>query len=429
MKRASRRRPCPAVRAVGAVARLRAVCTSIVGGMRRATSVPVLLALGIVAATASTASAHTRSVSYSRWDLAPGGARVELRVPAIELTRFAPAEPPPADFAQQLVLRSGAQACTPGVVEREAEPGGWVRFRWNVRCDGGGARSIESRLFAGMGVSHVHFARVSTGSGALSERFLLERDAVWTLDDPAAPAAMHAAGATIGRYFELGVEHIAGGWDHLAFVLALLLLAGSLAEVAKLVSAFTLAHSATLALAVLGLVHPRPGAVETVIGFSIALLALENAWLLAGRDRIIPIATVALVVIAALGATVHASALHVLAWLGLAVFTGCHFGLLRSEVDPARMRAVMAFAFGLVHGLGFAGVLMEMDLPRAELLPALFGFNTGVEIGQLAVVVMIWPVLALLAERAAHVHRALLEGGSIAIFALGVFWVVVRAWP
>jgi hypothetical protein len=303
-----------------------------------------------------------------------------------------------------------------GVVEREAEPGGWVRFRWNVRCDGGGARSIESRLFAGMGVSHVHFARVSTGSGgpqrALSARARCRVDAR-RAGGACGDARCGRDDRTLRRARRRAHRR---GWDHLAFVLALLLLAGSLAEVAKLVSAFTLAHSATLALAVLGLVHPRPGAVETVIGFLDRAARIGECVAARGprshhsdrhrgarRDR-------------GVGATVHASALHVLAWLGLAVFTGCHFGLLRSEVDPARMRAVMAFAFGLVHGLGSPVCSWKWICARAELLPALFGFNTGVEIGQLAVVVMIWPVLALLAERAARVHRALLEGGSIAIF-------------
>jgi hypothetical protein len=388
----------------------------------------VSVAVAIVALTASAGHAHTRSVSYSRWELTPAGARVELRVPAIELTRFAPAEPGPEYFAKALVVRSGSKLCAASAVERDVEPEGWVRFRWSVRCAGAAARSIESRLFAGMNVAHVHYARIASGAGAstLRERFLLDRDSIWILDEPTPPPAMQATGATIGRYVELGIEHIASGWDHLAFVFALLLLAGSLAEVAKLVSAFTLAHSSTLALAVLGLVHPRPGAVETVIGFSIALLALENAWLLAGRDRMIPRAAVALVAVTGGVAAVSGSALHAFAWLGLAAFAFCHFGLLRSEVNPARMRAVMAFAFGLVHGLGFAGVLMEMDLSRVELLPALFGFNTGVELGQLAVVALVWPLLALLARRSARGYRAVVEGGSIAIFAVGVFWIVVR---
>jgi hypothetical protein len=386
------------------------------------------LALAIVAATGSGAAAHTRSVSYSYWELGGDGARVELRVPAIELTRFGAEEPAPEWFASQLLLSSGGAPCAPGPVEREAEADGWIALRWSTRCEKAGSRSIETRLFVGAGVSHVHFARVSAGPGELRERFLLERDPLWTLDEQQPAVSLRAASVTIARYVGLGIGHIAGGWDHLAFVLALLLLAGSLAEVAKLVSAFTVAHSLTLALAVLGLVHPRAGAVETVIGFSIALLALENAWLLAGRDSAIPRAGVALVATAAVAAALRPSSLHVLAWLGLAAFAFCHFGLLRTEENPARMRAVMAFAFGLVHGLGFAGVLMEMDLSRAELLPALFGFNTGVEIGQLAVVSFAWPALALLARRNVRWHRAVMEAGSAAIFAVAMFWVVVRGW-
>jgi hypothetical protein len=70
--------------------------------------------------------------------------------------------------------------------------------------------------------------------------------------------------------------------------------------------------------------------------------------------------------------------------LGLALFTACHLGLLAASERPARLRALVAFAFGLIHGFAFAGVLAEMDLPRARLVPALVGFNVGVELGQLA---------------------------------------------
>ncbi len=89
-------------------------------------------------------------------------------------------------------------------------------------------------------------------------------------------------------YLVLGIEHIATGYDHIAFVLALLLLAASLREVAGLVTGFTIGHSLTLALAVLGVVRPEPAAIEALIGFSIALVAAENAWLLGGRPRAVP---------------------------------------------------------------------------------------------------------------------------------------------
>jgi hypothetical protein len=120
--------------------------------------------------------------------------------------------------------------------------------------------------------------------------------------------------------------------------------------------------------------------------------------------------------------------LSALAWTGLALFSACHFGLLRRSQRPARLRALLSFAFGLVHGFGFAGVLMELELPVGRLLPALLGFNVGVELGQLAVVAVSWPLIVLLAQRSRAAHRLAVEAGSAAILALGVFWLVGRSF-
>lgn len=92
------------------------------------------------------------------------------------------------------------------------------------------------------------------------------------------------------------------------------------------------------------------------------------------------------------------------------------------------MRGLVALAFGLVHGFGFAGVLTEAGLPTDQLVPALLGFNLGVEAGQLAVVVLAWPMLAALASVRPAAHRVAVETGSAAIVALGVFWLVTRTF-
>jgi hypothetical protein len=115
--------------------------------------------------------------------------------------------------------------------------------------------------------------------------------------------------------------------------------------------------------------------------------------------------------------------------LGVSLFTLCHFGLLRTSPRPARLRAAVAFAFGLVHGFGFAGVLAELELPTARLASALFGFNLGVELGQLGVVALVWPLLRQLERRAgARPARRLAEVASAAICGLGLYWFVVRSF-
>ena len=115
--------------------------------------------------------------------------------------------------------------------------------------------------------------------------------------------------------------------------------------------------------------------------------------------------------------------------LGLAVFSGCYFGLLEHTTRPERVRGVLAFAFGLVHGFGFAGILGDMQLPTDRLVPALLGFNLGVEAGQLAVVALAWPLLRLLARPANGSWRDfVLDRLAAALCGIGVFWFVARTF-
>jgi hypothetical protein len=383
---------------------------------------------------AASAAAHGRSVSYSTWSPDATGAEVRARVSRLELTRLAldpttsreQADEVGRLLAASLRLSAGDLPCAPRSrpVALPAEEG-WVVFGWRVDCVAAGERTITSDLLLDVAPSHLHFARIEEGPRRV-ERVLSEAQPDWRIEAATESESTEPAGSSFGRYVALGVEHILTGWDHLAFVIALLLLAASVREVAALVTAFTVAHSVTLGLAVLGVVHPDGRVVEALIGFSIALVALENAWILGGRDRAVPrLATAALVFLAIVGVGVVPRGVY----LGLALFTGCHFSLLRISERPARLRTAVAFAFGLIHGFGFAGVLAEMSLPSERLVPALFGFNVGVELGQLGVVALAWPALRFVARRFdSRVERLVVELGSAAVCGLGLFWFGTRAF-
>jgi len=177
--------------------------------------------------------------------------------------------------------------------------------------------------------------------------------------------------ASFRRFFVLGVEHIWTGYDHLAFLLALLLPGGTLARLAGIVTAFTIAHSITLGLAALGIFTLPVRPVEAAIAASVVVAALD-------------------------GLRPHA---HDRRWL-------------------------LTFAFGLIHGFGFAGVLREVGLPADAVALPLLAFNLGVEAGQLAIVVLAVPLI-----RAAAGSRhgpTLLRAIALAIAALGAFWLTSR---
>jgi len=181
-----------------------------------------------------------------------------------------------------------------------------------------------------------------------------------------------SSGQVALAYLELGVEHIWTGFDHLAFLVALLLVARSLRQMLAIVTGFTLAHTVTLTLAALGVLSPPAGLVEPAIALTIAYTGFENLW----------------------------------------------------RPGPRR-RFVITTGLGLIHGFGFAGLLIELGLPRDHLVTALLCFNGGVELGQAAVVLVLLPLL-LGARRWPVWERRGVPVLSILIGLAGLLWFAER---
>ncbi len=394
----------------------------------------ILSLLGML--PAASLRAHTRSISYSTWELTETGASVRAQVTLLDLSRIGVASPLSPEgvarasrtLAQDLRMFSADRLCAPvsAPSPRWARKG-WSAWAWELECPRARALSIRSDLLLGAAPSHLHFARIRRPDGSIVERVLSEAAPDWQLDLAAGELEASESGSSLPDYWVIGIQHILSGWDHLAFVIALLLLARTFGEVVTLVTGFTVAHSVTLGLAVLGVLQPDIAPVEALIGFSIALVGAENAWLLGDRGRLVPTAILlgllAMAALAAMGVGILSPGIP----LGLALFCSCHFGLLSRDLRPARLRAAIAFAFGLVHGFGFGGFLTGIGLPTDRIVPALLGFNLGVEAGQLAVVAMAWPLLLWLQRVRASAARLVAELGSAAACGLGLFWFLDRA--
>ncbi len=175
------------------------------------------------------------------------------------------------------------------------------------------------------------------------------------------------------QFLRLGIHHIFIGYDHLAFLLGLILMGGRLINILKIVTAFTLAHSITLSLAALDVVTLPSRLVESGIAFSVVYVALENLFF-KNFDR----------------------------------------------------RWLVSFFFGFVHGFGFANVLKDMALPRSGLISSLFFFNFGVEVGQVLIVSILLPLLWLLKK--SQFHEPVVRVASAAILSVGVLWFYQRAF-
>jgi hypothetical protein len=199
-----------------------------------------------------------------------------------------------------------------------------------------------------------------------SEQFIFEGGQAYE-------ATRRGIAATILQFVRLGIFHIFTGYDHIAFLLGLLVVGGSFINILKIVTSFTVAHSITLALAGLGVVTLPTRLVESGIALSIVYIALENLFVKSFNRR----------------------------WL-------------------------VSFFFGLVHGFGFANVLRELDLSRSGLVASLFSFNIGVEIGQVAIVALLLPLLWLVKTK--RFYGLIIKSASAVILILGLVWFYQRAF-
>ena len=397
----------------------------------------LLLATFIVGlAEAPSTSAHTRSQSFSSWYIHGEQIRMNFSVQALEATRLGILEDKTSELrevlarhlASNISVRVGQERCRPvtrpqGRAARE----GYLRVEWRFVCPAAHFIEIVNNAFFEAASSHIHYARVRWGDNRTSEILFTNTERRHRIELDAQTTAA-SRGASFVTYLWLGVEHILVGIDHLAFLLALLLLCRRVCEVAYLVTGFTLGHSLTLSLAVLGVVNPNVPVIEALIGFTIALVATENVGVTTGANRqIAGVLSGALLVFALLKSVFHLG-IPLVTLMGLALFTGCYLPLMNTPARALRWRPILTALFGLIHGFGFASVLLAIGLPTDRLIAALLGFNVGVEIGQLCIVAILWLIgLQFMRRFPTLNHRFVLDAASAVLCGLGLFWFVGRA--
>ena len=334
-------------------------------------SVPMLVALVL----ACPAWAHVTKLSSARLDVRGPLVKAVLEVDPADLRAAVDAAPGTADadylLAHARVTQAGA-ACE-GEVTREAEKGEHRLFDVRWRCPpGGGALRYEASLFQEIDPASKHMV---TAGGDVA-RFALLSVQQRTVDLGALPTDW---GAVLVRYFLSGVEHILIGFDHIAFIIAAVVWGRRLWPLVRVVTAFTIAHSITLALAALDLAALPSAWVEAAIAASIVYVGVENF-----------------------------------------------------RIRNLGRRSWITFAFGLVHGFGFASVLRDYGLPEDALVPALAAFNVGVEAGQIAVVAMALGVFVaverkILGRSAGDEAEArVVKSVSAVIVLLGMIWLLER---
>ena len=355
--------------------------------------------------------AHDPGISTAQGELTPRALVLTTGFAPTDIQTLLPASFPRADVWGQIEFEAARPlllALAPGLwdvawsgtkvppreVSVELLPGDNVSFRHILPVPGPqGELTLRAARVPDLPEGHRQFVVIADPAGStLAKKLVSSRD--YTLSVPAgapAPVAMSAgavAPAPVNsapepdelpsalEFLRLGVEHIWTGFDHLLFLFALLVVCTSFRSIVAIITCFTLAHSLTLALATFDVVNVPGRLVEPLIAASIVFVGVEN--------------------------------------------------LLRRGVEPPG-RLVLTFAFGLVHGFGFAGILRDLGLgtaPGGILLP-LFSFNLGVELGQIAIAAAVLPVVWRLRKNETFLARGV-PALSAVVTLMGLYWLLAR---
>lgn len=328
------------------------------------------LVVAVVGSSATVSEAHAVGVSRGEYRADGATVRAELVFAGPELAAAVGDGGLAEWVGRGLLVTVPAGPCAGSVEGTAPTEGDGTALTVVFRCPGDvGGFSVRLDLLADLSLGHRHLLTATAPSATVhGVLYAAEPELMLAETNPRADRPRGVATAML----RLGVEHILAGYDHLLFLFAVILVGGSLRPLLGVVTAFTLAHSVTLAIAAAGLWTPHPAVVEPAIALSIAYVGLKNC-----------------------------------------------------VAPDVRRRWRLTFLFGLVHGFGFAGALREVELPAGELPLALAAFNAGVEAGQLAVLALGLPLVSWLTARSWFRHGGL-QAASGAIAATGLWWFVVR---
>lgn len=275
-------------------------------------------------------------------------------------------------FIAPLSIRADGEVCTSKLEDARIESADGLLVVAKYTCPKVPKHlRIEAGFLDRFDFTHRHIAEIVSGS-RVEERVAVPANRVIDVDVQATEGAPPPESSVFVPLFKMGIFHILTGYDHLMFLFGLVLVGGRKRALVALVTAFTVAHSISLALAVLHVFEPPAYIIEPAIALSIAYVGVENFF-----------------------------------------------------VKNAEHRWKITFPFGLIHGFGFAAALQEIALPHAQVPVALFAFNIGVETGQLAVLAVLLPLLHF-ARKSAWFRDKGVKGLSLVVASAGMIWFVTR---
>ncbi len=378
------------------------------------------------------AQAHTRSESHSSWLIDKRLVRTTVTFPDKEAENIAHGRRPSDGevvtyLAGRIGVSAGGQSCRPTASGHMLQAAtGYRRSEYVFDCPTDKHLILRFDAFFDLVPSHVDFAQIQLANGDVVEQLFTQSDTRFDLTES---QGGRFKGAGLIEFVKMGIMHIFTGVDHMSFLLGLVLISRRLRDLVFVVSGFTLGHSITLALAVTGIIRPHAQYIDALVALTIALVGVENVVVSLEKPTKLALATGGFLLVMAALSFGGIGLLPPPLLLGAAIFSAAYLLISGQLHESGRLRMVVTTIFGLIHGFGFAADLLEAKLPPEKLAEILFGFNIGVEVGQLTVVLAVTGLVMLARRvRLATPRPITVDVLGSALIAEGLAWFLSRSF-
>mgnify|MGYP005738569353 FL=1 len=354
-------------------------------------------------------NAHYFSESFSKWNVVDNKVEANFSLLTLESTRIFQVENyqkimfeenlSETDvfkiyLSQHLKVTSEGKNCSliDEIKELDSQEGS-LNLSLNFECPSNKEIKIINNALFNLVQSHIHIARIYIDNNLYTEKALFFNDQSIDLNEE---KENNSFSNSFYKFFSLGLDHILSGYDHLLFILGLLLLVTNLKRLLLVITGFTIGHSLTLSLSVINIIQVKSSLVEALIGYTIMFVGLEYLYKENNDHRVsmIFITTLSLLLLI-FGNLINPNFPYFLI-LGILLFSLGYFYLLKNLNSENNLLSIITIIFGLIHGFGFGGFLLGSKISSENIFSGLLGFNLGVEVGQIIFVLLILLIYKLL---------------------------------
>ena len=388
------------------------------------------------------ANAHYYSESFSKWDINHDQVSGNFNVLEIEATRVLQIEKYQELALQNnlsekmvfknylddhILVRSQGKNCT--LIESSkftSSKIGFLNIEMNFQCPSNKNIQIINNALFDLVQSHVHISRVYENNEILIEKALFYNDQTIVIENNKIDLEFQFF-KNFYNFLKTGISHILNGFDHLLFIIGLLILTQSLRNLLLIITGFTIGHSTTLTLAALQIMVPNSILIESMIGFTIMFIGAEYLVQKTNKYLVVNAFFFLLIISLLISKIILNIDIPSFAMLGLLIFSIGYFALHRSLSRKDSLLIIITILFGLIHGFGFGSYLVTTGINSTNLVTALLGFNLGVEIGQILFVLCLLTIIAVFYQFGfLKIINFLKNSAFILVVSMGFFWFVQR---